>query len=73
MPGVRDGIDDGKTGYTFPVRNVNALVVAVEKFILLPHEEKVRMGKAARRKMEREFDRKIVTNIYLEEINRILE
>ena len=31
------------------------------------------MGKAAREKMEKEFDRNIVTNIYIEEINRILK
>lgn len=72
VPGVRDGIDNGKSGYTFPVRDVDAMVAAVEKFILLPHEEKVAMGKAAREKMEREFDRNIVTNIYIEEIEKIL-
>lgn len=72
VPGVKDGIDDGITGYTFEVRNVDSLVEAVEKFILLPHEQKVAMGKAAREKMEREFDRNIVTNIYIEEINKIL-
>ena len=31
------------------------------------------MGKAARNKMEREFDRNIVTNIYVEEIQHILQ
>lgn len=72
IPGVADGIENGKTGYTFAVRDVDALVSAVEKFILLPHEKKVAMGRAAREKMEREFDRNIVTNIYLEEIDKIL-
>ena len=37
----------------------------------MSHEEKKAMGKAARIKMEREFDRDIVTNIYLDEIKRI--
>ena len=72
IPGVRDGITDGVTGYVFPLRNVDALVAAVEKFILLPYEDKVKMGKAARQKMEKEFDRNIVTNIYIEEIYKIL-
>lgn len=72
IPGCREGIDEGKSGYTFELKNVDELVAAVERFILLPHEEKVAMGKAAREKMEREFDRNIVTNIYLEEINKIL-
>ena len=45
---------------------------AVEKFINLPYEKKVEMGLAARRKMENEFNRDIVTNIYFEEIRKIL-
>ena len=49
------------------------MVAAVKKFIELPYEDKVKMGKAAREKMEREFDREIVSNIYVEEIGRILQ
>ena len=72
IPGVADGIEEGKTGFLFSVQDVSSMVEAVEKFILLPHEEKVLMGKAAREKMEREFDRNIVTDIYIEEIDKIL-
>ncbi len=73
IPGVREGIEDGKTGYLFEVKNVDSLVETVEKFIQLPYEEKVAMGRLAREKMEREFDRNIVTDIYLEEIDGILK
>ena len=72
VPGVREGIEDGKTGYLFQVRSVESLVEKVAAFIRLPHEEKARMGRNARAKMEREFSREIVTNIYLEEIDRVL-
>lgn len=72
IPGVREGIEDGKTGYLFKVKDVDSLVEAVEKFINLPLSDKEEMGRAARRKMEAEFSRDIVTNIYLEEIERIL-
>lgn len=72
IPGVREGIEDGKTGYLFKVKDVDSLVEAVEKFISLPLFDKEEMGRAARRKMEAEFSRDIVTNIYLEEIERIL-
>lgn len=71
IPGIREGIEDGKTGFLFPVRDKQALIKTVERFINLPYSEKVAMGKAARKKMEREFDRNIVTGIYLEEIDRI--
>ncbi len=73
VPGVKDGIEDGHTGYVFKVRDVDSMVEAVEKFLALSHEEKVEMGKRAREKMEREFDRNIVTEIYLEEIKKIEE
>ena len=59
------------SGYTFELKNVDDLVQKIEKFLSLSHEEKKAMGKAARIKMEREFDRDIVTNIYLDEIKRI--
>ena len=71
IPGCREGIEDGKTGFLFEKKNVNQLVAAVERFILLPFEEKAMMGQKAREKMEREFDRQIVTNTYIKEIERI--
>lgn len=73
IPGIREGIDNGITGFVFPLKDVSALIAAVEDFILLPYEKKDEMGKAARRKMEREFDRNIVTNLYLEEIRKIVD
>lgn len=72
IPGCKEPIDNGKSGYTFELKNVDDLVAKVEKFILLSHEEKAAMGKAAREKIEREYDRNIVTNIYIEEIDKIL-
>ena len=71
IPGVREGIDDGKTGYLFEVKNVDSMVEAVRKFLKLSHADKAQMGKAAREKMEREFSREIVTNIYIDEINKV--
>ena len=72
IPGVREGIEDGQTGFVFKVKNVDSMVEAVEKFISLPHEEKAEMGRKARIKMEKEFSREIVTNIYIEEIEKII-
>ena len=73
VPGVQDGIDNGKTGLIFEVKNSLSLISTVEKFLALSHEEKELMGKKAREKMKAEFDRKIVTGIYLEEIEKILK
>lgn len=72
IPGVREGIDDGKTGFLFEVKNVDSMVEAINKFLSLTHKEKIQMGIAARIKMEKEFNRDLVTNVYLEEIDRII-
>lgn len=72
IPGCKEGIDDGKTGYLFNARAVDELEKVVERFIKLDHYSKEAMGRAARKKMEKEFDRNIVTNIYFEEIYRAL-
>lgn len=72
IPGVQEGIDDGKTGFLFEVKNVDSMIKAVEKFLSLSHEEKIEMGKAARRKMENEFNRNLVSNVYIEEIEKII-
>ena len=42
----------------------------MEKFIHLSYEEKKQMGLAARKKVEQEFDRNIVVNVYLQETEK---
>ena len=73
IPGVREGIDVGVTGYLFEVKNVESMVAAVRRFIALSHEDKVTMARNARVKMEREFSRDIVTKAYLDEIDAALQ
>lgn len=72
IPGVREGIEDGETGYIFEVKNSNSLINCVEKFLNLTHDEKAEMGKKAREKMINEFERSIVTDVYIDEIYKIL-
>ncbi|MUZ89755.1 hypothetical protein GLN30_25095 [Shigella flexneri] len=47
------------------------LVRVIEKFILLPHEKKVEMGLVGRKKVEEEFNRQIVVEKYMNEVNEI--
>jgi glycosyltransferase involved in cell wall biosynthesis len=72
IAGCREIIDEGITGYTFPVKDVDTLIEKVEQFITLSYSKKVEMGKSAREKMEREFNRDIVTKAYLDEIRGVL-
>lgn len=68
--GTMDVIEDGKTGYLFNTGDGEDLALQIEKFILLSPEAKATMGKAGREKVEREFDRQIVVNKYLEEVEK---
>ncbi len=69
--GCQEAVDDGINGYLFKVKDTKDLISKVEQFVLLPYEQKVRMGLASRKKVELEFDRQIVVNSYLNEIESI--
>jgi Glycosyltransferase len=68
--GCRETVDDGKSGFVIPIKNEDALVDALEKFLAMTWEQKREMGLAGRAKIEKEFDRQIVVNAYVEEIER---
>jgi len=70
IAGCVETFDEGITGFGFAVKNVESLVETIIKFINLPYEKKKEMGIAARVKMEKEFDRNIVVNAYLEQISK---
>ena len=47
------------------------LTSKVREYLALSAEQRAEMGKAAREKVEREFDRQIVVGKYLDEIEKI--
>lgn len=65
VPGCQETVDDGVTGYLVKPRSAEDLIEKAERFIQLPHEEKRQMGMSARKKVEREFDRRLVVEAYL--------
>lgn len=69
--GCKEGIDDEKTGFVFKVKSSAAIVEKVEVFLSLSNEERMAMGKAGRKKMEREFDRRIVTKAYMDVVKEM--
>ena len=73
IPGCQEGFDDGVTGFGFPARDKEALLEALRRFLKLSYEERAQMGRNARAKMEREFDRMHVVNAYMEEIHAVNE
>lgn len=66
VPGCAETYDDGITGIRFVPKSSEELINAVEKFILLPYARKKQMGIAARKKVENEFDKRIVIQAYLD-------
>ena len=73
IPGCQEGFEDGVTGFGFAPRDQETLLEVLRKFINLSHAEREQMGKNARRKMEREFDRRKVVQIYMEEIHAVMK
>lgn len=66
--GCREIVEDGVNGFVCRQRDSDDLVAQIEKFLALPWEQRRDMGLAARRKVEKEFDRQIVVDAYLQEI-----
>ena len=71
IPGTLDVIDEGVTGYLFDAKDADGLVEALRKFMELSYDEKVQMGQRGRERMEKQFDRNIVINKYLNEIEKL--
>lgn len=70
--GCGETMEDGKTGFLFEAKNTESLVQAIERFLALSNEDRAQMGLNGRKKVEQEFDRQIVVDAYMEEIEKIL-
>lgn len=68
IPGCREIFDESISGLGFEPRNVNSLVKAIEKFIHLPYEVRKNMGVCGRKKVEEKFDRNLVIQAYMDEL-----
>lgn len=66
--GCKEVVDDGVNGYAVKQRDSEDLIKKIEKFLALTHEQKMQMGLAGRVKVEKEFDRKIVVDAYMKEM-----
>lgn len=70
--GCRETVDDGVNGFLCEPRSTDSLVESLEKIISMSHYERLEMGKASRKKIEAEFDEKLVINKYINAIENIL-
>ncbi|WP_426350446.1 glycosyltransferase family 4 protein [Alloiococcus sp. CFN-8] len=72
VAGCLETFDEEITGLGFEVKNSDSLTETIIKFINLPYDKKKLMGINGRKKMEIEFDRRIVIEAYIEEIYKAL-
>src|SRR5699024_9611013 len=73
IPGCKEIIDEGQNGFLFESRSAHSLEKAIIKFMKLNPDQRDGMGRKSREKAILEFDRQIVVNKYLNEIEKILE
>jgi len=66
--GCREVVDDGINGYVVRERDSEDLIEKIEKFLALSWDDKRYMGMRGRAKVEKEFDRQIVVEKYLNEV-----
>lgn len=69
--GCREVVENGINGYVVEERNSRDLIDKIGLFLAKSREEQKQMGLAGRRKVEKEFDRRIVITSYLNEIKEL--
>lgn len=73
VPGCQETFDEEISGLGFEVKSSLSMIKTVKHFIELPYQKKREMGEAARKKVEKEYNREIVIQEYLHEIKSCTE
>ena len=71
VPGCKQVVENGRTGFLCRARDATDLAAKIEQMARLPQQRRREMGEAARRKMEREFDEKVVLEQYSRALDQI--
>jgi glycosyltransferase involved in cell wall biosynthesis len=72
VPGCRHVLEDGVNGFLCTVRDARSLADAMLKMLHLDPRQRLAMGAAARLKVEREFDERLVAERYLTAIEQAI-
>ena len=70
--GCNEIVDDNVTGYLVEVRNSTDLAAKMQMMLNLSEEERLNMGKKARQRVIKNFDKQIVIDAYLSAIDEVL-
>ncbi len=69
-PGCKEIVDDGVNGFVVKQKDQEDLIDKIERFIHLSYEERRQLGINGRKKVEKQFDRNIVIDHYIQAIQR---
>jgi glycosyltransferase involved in cell wall biosynthesis len=72
VPGCRQVVRDGVTGYLCKARSADSLAAAMERFAHAPYAQRVAMAANARAMVEDEFDERLVFDAYLRAISSLV-
>jgi glycosyltransferase involved in cell wall biosynthesis len=71
--GCRENVVDTFNGFLCEVADWKSLAVSMEKVLLLDNQTRKQMGLNSRNMAEKEFDREIVINSYVNQVNKLCE
>ena len=60
IPGCREAVENGVSGYLCPTKDADALYEAMRRFAALPVEQRSQMGRCGRERMEQQFGKTAV-------------
>lgn len=60
IPGCREAVENGVSGYLCPARDAGALYETMRRFAALPVEQRSQMGRCGRERMEQQFSKTAV-------------
>lgn len=63
IPGCREAVEDGASGFLCPAGDGDGLYQALEGFAALPAEARAEMGRRGRRRMEAQFEKSRVVQV----------
>lgn len=71
--GCREAIDVGVNGFLVKEQDGDDLVEKIEQFLALSYEQRKELGVQGRAKVEKEFDRQIVVQKYLDVVSKLVK
>ena len=72
VAGCREAVEEGKNGFIVKVKDPKNLADAMFRIVEMPNEHLIKFGKYGRKKVEKEFDDRIIAGQFLQIINEAL-